>query len=138
MGHRGRDGRWIECDPSGHCRWIAHTSVAAARLRLFEASRGQMPRDARLESTCGDARCVNLDHIGLVRRTSSVKAEIGTCRRGHRVIAANVVRHRDGRIAYCRLCRNERRRERYVSDSTFARAEKERQRLRRKRKSVTG
>ena len=38
---------------------------------------------------------------------------------------------RDGRIAYCRLCRNELRRERYRADVAYARREIERQRRRR-------
>jgi hypothetical protein len=50
------------------------------------------------------------------------------CRRGHEVSPQNVVRHRDGRIAYCKLCRNERRRDRYQTDPTFAKNEIARQR----------
>jgi hypothetical protein len=49
------------------------------------------------------------------------------CLRGHELKAENAVRHRDGRIAYCRLCRNERRRERYRTDPAFARSEVARQ-----------
>jgi hypothetical protein len=55
-GHGGCDGQWIHCDPSGHCQWIARTSVAAARLRLYNATRGALPTGVRLETTCGDAR----------------------------------------------------------------------------------
>ena len=55
------------------------------------------------------------------------------CRRGHELAAANVVRHRDGRIAYCRTCRNDRRRELYQRDTVYAQREVERQRRRRSR-----
>jgi hypothetical protein len=48
-------------------------------------------------------------------------------------MAENVVRHRDGRIAYCRLCRNDRRRERYRIDPEFASREAARQRRLRRR-----
>lgn len=135
QGHGGPDGQWIKCDQRGHCRWTGRTSVVAARLRLYEASRGILPGGTSLESTCGIARCVNLDHLRLSHPARS-RPTIGTnaklCRRGHELIAANVVRHRDGRIAYCRVCRNERRRERYRIDQSYARKEIERQRCRRR------
>lgn len=131
--HGGRDGRWIRCAASGHCQWIARTSVAAARTRLFEASRGPLPGGARLEHTCGEGRCVNLDHLRLARGPSAVtEPGLQLCRRGHELTPTNVVRHRDGRIAYCRICRNDRRRERYREDRTYAEREIERQRRRRR------
>jgi len=132
-GHGGRDGQWIRCEPSGHCQWVARTSVAAARLRICETTRGALPVGIRLENTCGYARCVNLDHMRVaaspLRTTATRNASL--CQRGHELTVANIVRHRDGRIAYCRICRNERRRERYRSDPRYARAEIERQRRRR-------
>jgi hypothetical protein len=57
---------------------------------------------------------------------------VSQCHRGHDLTPENVVRHRDGRVAYCRQCRNERRRERYNADPTFARQEIARQRARRR------
>src|SRR5437660_1952230 len=100
--HGGRDGQWIRCDPSGHCQWIAKTPVAAARARIYEASRGPLARGVRIESTCGNPRCVNLDHLRLARATLSAVRPKGTplCGKGHELTAANVFRHRDGRIAY--------------------------------------
>lgn len=72
---------------------------------------------------------MNLDHLRVRTRArasqSSAKRE---CLRGHELSPQNVMRHRDGRIAYCRLCRNERRRERYRTDRTFAEHEIARQR----------
>ena len=135
MAHGGRDGQWIKCDPSGHCQWTARTSVAAARRRIYELSRGPVPNGSELKNTCGDPRCVNLDHLKIRRAPA---ASLQTCVRGHEVTAKSVVRHRDGRIAYCRLCRNAKRRERYQSDSGFALREVERQRgLRRRRTAKT-
>lgn len=132
-GHGGRDGQWIRCDPSGHCQWIARTSVAAARVRIYEAGRGALAKGTQIEATCGNARCVNLDHLRVARAVAGPRPKGGaTCRRGHELTAANVVRHRDGRIAYCRACRNQRRRERYRIDATYARREIERQRRRRR------
>ena len=129
--HRGRDSQWIRCEPGGHCSWIAQTSVAAARLRLLEASRGPVPSGGTVENTCGEARCVNLDHLRVSLRPRPASGSMRLCGRGHERTAANVVRHRDGRIAYCRLCRNELRRDRYRADVAYARREIERQRRRR-------
>jgi hypothetical protein len=73
---------------------------------------------------------VNLDHM-VVRTTAAISPGAGgahRCVRGHERTPANIVRRSDGRIAYCRICRNERRRERYQRDRVFARHEKERQR----------
>jgi hypothetical protein len=138
--HGGRDGQWIRCDPTGHCQWIASTPVAAARVRIYEASRGPVPRAAYVESTCGNARCVNLDHLRLVagRALPSGSRNPLLCQRGHELTRANVVRHRDGRIAYCRTCRNDRRRERYRTDPAFTERELQRQRRIRARANRPG
>lgn len=127
-------GEPIRCDPTGCCLWTARSSVAAARLRLYEASRGPLPATSRIETLCGCGRCVNLDHLRVVARaaTRSGAAGVAQCRRGHDLRPENVVRHRDGRVAYCRPCRNERRRERYRTDAAFARREIARQRDRRR------
>jgi hypothetical protein len=71
---------------------------------------------------------VNLDHLRLVVPAVPTPADAPSCHRGHALTAENVVRHRDGRIAYCRLCRNERRRVRYRTDPEFASQEAARQR----------
>jgi hypothetical protein len=126
-------GEPIRCVPSGHCRWVGRSAVSAARRRLYEASRGALPPGARVEASCGDRRCVNLDHVGVVRPSASSVASAPVCARGHELTATNVVRHRDGRIAYCRLCRNARRRDRYQSDPAFAAREVARQRALRRR-----
>ena len=130
MPHGGYEGQWIKCDPSGHCQWTGRTSVNAARIRIYESTRGPLPPGSQLEGTCGSASCVNLDHIRIVTRGRVGANAPGSamCQRGHELTAGNVMRHRDGRIAYCRLCRNERRRERYRGDPVFARREMERQR----------
>jgi hypothetical protein len=88
-----------------------------------------------VDATCGNTRCVNLDHLRIARRRTPTVGVSGArlCGRGHELTPANVVRHRDGRIAYCRVCRNERRRERYHADAAYARREIERQRRRRRR-----
>jgi hypothetical protein len=125
----GRDAQWIRCELSGHCRWIGKGSIAAARLRIYEASRGAMRTGARVESTCGQAGCVNVDHLRPTREaTREPRTDPRLCRRGHELSRANVVQHRDGRVAYCRICRNERRRERYRTDPSYAAREMERQR----------
>jgi hypothetical protein len=99
------------------------------RRRLYEASRGKLARSTLVVSACGTARCVNLDHLRLTSGARGGRARaIDLCRRGHELSPQNVVRHRDGRIAYCKLCRNERRRERYRTDPTFAVNEIARQR----------
>lgn len=133
--HGGRDGQWIRCDPSGHCQWVAKTSVAAARMRIYEASRGALLTGTAVDATCGNARCVNLDHLRISRRRAPIihRQDVAVCRRGHELTPANVVRHRDGRVAYCRACRNERRRERYRTDAAYAHREIERQRRLRRR-----
>ena len=120
----------IRCDPSGCCLWTERSSVTAARRRLYQASRGALPALARIESACRNGRCVNLDHLRLTAATTRQTRSPGVaqCQRGHDLTPENVVRHRDGRVAYCRVCRNERRRERYQSDPTFARREIARQR----------
>jgi len=120
----------IRCDVSGCCLWTGRSSVAAARRRLYQASRGALPASAVIENICRNGRCVNLDHLRVVARTVTRRPSPGVsqCRRGHELSPENVVRHRDGRVAYCRLCRNERRRERYRSDLSFARREIARQR----------
>ena len=115
-------GEPIRCDPRGHCHWTALSAVSAARRRLYEASRGPLRPGARLEAACGDGRGVNLDHVRVVPTSrSAAPGASRVCERGHELSAANVVRHRDGRIAYCRLCRNARRRERHRTDPEFAR-----------------
>src|SRR5712691_3216740 len=113
----------IACDPSGCCLWVARSSLAAARRRLYEASRGPLASAARVESVCGTARCVNLDHLRVTSSAGRYGRGVAACRRGHELTPENVVRHRDGRVAYCRLCRNERRRERYRTDQEFAERE---------------
>ncbi len=118
----------IRCEPTGCCRWIARSSVANARIRLYESSRGALPTSAVIEGVCGEKRCVNLDHLRVVRPAVRAALSGPLCQRGHEVTAQNVVRHRDGRVAYCRICRNERRRERYRTDPEFARREVARQR----------
>lgn len=139
MPHGGRDGQWVRCDPSGHCQWTGRTSVVIARLRIYESTRGPLPRGSHPEVACGSARCVNLDHVRIVsnNRVAADPSGIGTCQRGHELTVGSVVRHRDGRIAYCRVCRNMQRRERYRRDPIFALAEVERQRrLRREARST--
>jgi hypothetical protein len=128
MGHGGRDARWIRCDASGHCLWTARTSVVAARLRIYEATRGPVPGGARLDNTCGNARCVNLDHQKIVPAKSEAASSRGvrTCRRGHEVSSSSVVRHRDGRIALPTL-----------SQRAAARAVQQRCALRTSRKRAT-
>lgn len=126
-------GEPISCDPGGCCLWTARNSVTAARQRLYEASRGRLPASVRIANLCGSARCVNLDHLRLVAANASPLAAVAQCHRGHELTPDNVVRHRDGRVAYCRLCRNERRRERYRTDQDYARNEVERQRVMRQR-----
>ncbi len=122
----------VPCDPSGCCLWTARSSVADARRRLYEAGRGALPASSRIENACRNGRCVNLDHLRVVARAvTRTPSGISQCHRGHDLTWENVVRHRDGRVAYCRLCRNERRRERYNSDPTFASREIARQRARR-------
>lgn len=121
-------GEPIECDPSGCCLWVARSAASAARRRLYEASRGVLPESARLEQTCQRRRCVNLDHVRVVGGPSAACTEIERCGRGHDLTAENVVRHRDGRIAYCKRCRNARRRDRYERDLAFAERERARQR----------
>ncbi len=130
-------GEPIRCDPSGCCLWTARSSVAAARRRLYEASRGALSALARIENVCRYGRCVNLDHLRIVSRaaTRTPSPGVSQCHRGHELTPENVVRHRDGRVAYCRLCRNDRRRERYRSDPAFARREITRQRALRRRAS---
>ena len=124
-------GEPIQCDPSGCCMWTARGSVAAARRRLYELSRGALPTSARIENVCRSKRCVNVDHLRVTARVASRtrSPNIAQCRRGHDLTPENVVRHRDGRVAYCRLCRNERRRERYRDDPAFAGREITRQRV---------
>lgn len=128
-------GEPIRCDSSGCCLWTARSSIAGARRRLYEASRGGIPARTRIESTCRTARCVNLDHLRTVALKASPAREpsVAQCQRGHDLTPENVVRHRDGRVAYCRRCRNDRRRERYQSDPAFARREVARQRALRRR-----
>lgn len=123
----------IECHQSGCCLWHGRESVGSARRRLFEESRGQLPASAKLESACGRRRCVNVDHLHVLDAHGSTASlpDMPRCQRGHDLTAVNVVRHRDGRVAYCRQCRNARRRERYAQDEAFARRERRRQRLRR-------
>lgn len=123
-------GEPIRCDPSGCCSWTARSAVATARRRLYQASRGALPASSRIESVCRNGRCVNLDHLLVVAGAITRMPSPGVfqCHRGHDLTPENVVRHRDGRVAYCRLCRNERRRERYHSDPAFARREIARQR----------
>lgn len=73
--------------------------------------------------TGGDAtNMTSLTHAGYDSRAPR------ECQRGHELLPQNAVRHRDGRIAYCRLYRNERWRERYRTDRTFAEREIARQR----------
>src|SRR4051794_11027561 len=79
--HAGRDGRWIECDANGHCRWTASTSVDEARRRIYEASRGRLDVAIRVQSECGFTRCVNVDHLRAERNTTPRTA--GQCLRGH-------------------------------------------------------
>jgi hypothetical protein len=124
----------IRCDASGCCLWTGRSSVAAARRRLYQASRGALPASSRVESACRNGRCVNLDHLRVLTRapTRTASPGVSQCHRGHDLTPENVVRHRDGRVAYCRQCRNERRRERYNADPTFARREIARQRARRR------
>lgn len=130
------DGEPIRCDPSGCCLWVARSSVANARMRLYQASRGALPATARIETICGHRRCVNLDHLRVLPRSPRGLGAGGPqCQRGHPLTVESVVRHRDGRIAYCRICRNERRRERYRTDPAFARRELLRQRSLRTRSS---
>jgi hypothetical protein len=110
---------------------VGRGAAATARRRLYEASRGTLPPTARLEQTCARRRCVNLDHVRVVRAARGERTDFERCARGHEVTAENVVRHRDGRIAYCKRCRNARRRERYAADAAFAQRERARQRRRR-------
>ena len=119
----------IECDPNGCCLWIGRSALGPARRRLYEASRGPLPSTARLENTCERRRCVNLDHLRIIRDPRApLPSDVDRCQRGHVLAPANVVRHRDGRVAYCKLCRNDRRRQRYANDPTFAQRERLRQR----------
>lgn len=121
-------GEPIECDPSGCCLWRGRGAVGVARRSLYVASRGSLPASARLEQTCERRRCVNLDHVRVVRAVPATMRDVERCLRGHELTSANAVRHRDGRIAYCRLCRNARRRERYAHDAAYAQQERARQR----------
>ena len=70
-----------------------------------------------MEATCSVAR----------RSAAPATRDTKVCLRGHD-LTANAVRPRDNRVAYCRVCRNERRRERYRHDRAYAAHEMERQR----------
>lgn len=118
----------VRCEPNGCCIWSrtrpGEPALVAVTRRAFESVRGPLPEGSSIVRSCGRRSCVNPDHLAL--RTAGPGEP--TCARGHPRVPANVVRHQDGRIAYCRPCRNERRRALRASDAAYARREAERQR----------
>lgn len=91
MPHGGRVRAVDHVRPVGTA-WTARTSVAGARLRIYEVTRGPVPEGSHIESACGGSRCVNLDHLLIVSDNSvPAAAGHGTCHRGHELLRAALV-----------------------------------------------
>ena len=108
-GSRGRDGYGRMYYGPGEWR-LAHRVV-------YEGMRGEIPSGMVLDHLCRRPACVNPDHLEVVTNRENVirghnesmeAFRAGTCRSGHP--KSESYRKRDGSVAYCRICRNERRR----------------------------
>ena len=132
--------------PDGDCwRWTGSISkegygqlrsggkTVLAHRAAYETFRGPVPSGMDLDHLCRNRWCVNAQHLEVVTRATNLRRGMhpnmvlfrrGECARGHPRTEENVVRNREGGIAYCRICRNIRRKERYWTDNQYRKREK--------------
>jgi hypothetical protein len=58
---------WREVDVGGREDCWLHPRGAHADVRAYELVRGPLPAGARLVHRCGNPRCVNPDHMDVVK-----------------------------------------------------------------------
>jgi hypothetical protein len=87
---------------------------------------GPIPDSLTIDHLCRVKRCVRPDHLEVVTALENwSRAGLkGRCRRGHD--SSLFALKADGSTAYCKLCRNEYRRERYRSEAKYRETEKRR------------
>jgi hypothetical protein len=124
----------VERLDDGCWRWTGHTDAAGyGRLRghgrdspvlyahrfAYEQAKGAIPERHTVDHLCRNRWCVNPDHLEAVTvRLNTMRGEspnvqrhrTGVCSRGHEQNDTNTQYKSDGTVAYCRICRNERRR----------------------------
>lgn len=105
-----------------------HINVGGGKYRsthivAYQLAKGPVPIGTELDHLCRNPSCCNPEHLEPVpHRINTLRGVApamtlhrnGVCQKGHPVNEASVHRYqngpRKGRIAYCRLCRREKRR----------------------------
>ena len=84
----------------------------------YRLAHGTIPDGLTLDHLCRVRHCVNPEHLEPVTHRENVMrgagpkvaiSRTGKCARGHDVSAENTQYHRDGRIAFCKVCRRDKR-----------------------------
>lgn len=122
---RSPDGCWLWTgfvDKAGYARLRAggrDTPVLYAHRYSYERFVGPVPQGLLLDHLCRTRHCVNPAHLEAVTQRENVMRGAapmvavslsGKCARGHERIPENTQYKRDGRVAFCKICRRERRR----------------------------
>lgn len=104
--------------PKGYGSFNGETGTIEAHRFAYISRNGAPPAGLVLDHLCRNTICCNPRHlepvthrVNILDRSMGVKAVAyrnGTCTKGHP--KSRSVRHKDGRVAYCRDCRNENRR----------------------------
>ena len=110
--------RWSgKKDANGYGRIWFEGKETLTHIVSYRLLVGEIPEGLELDHLCRNTSCVNPEHLEAVTHRQNMERGIninilshrlGVCRRGHSL--QDAFRDKRGNVAYCRTCRNEKRR----------------------------